>query len=89
LNLSEYIKDRLSFEEYSFSLTEFATNTDKSEIALKREASYLVSKGDIIPVRKGFYLIIPPRYSRQGKLPIVDRAVKVSHLRRMKVSIAK
>jgi len=70
LNLSDYIKERLSFEEYSFSLSEFATNTNKSETALKREVSYLVSKGDIIPVRKSFYLIIPPRYSRQGKLPI-------------------
>ncbi len=70
MNLSDYIKERLSFEEYSFSLSEFATNTDKSETALKREVSYLVSKGDIIPVRKSFYLIIPPRYSRQAKLPI-------------------
>ncbi len=30
----------------------------------------MTKKGEIIPLRKGFYLIIPPRYSRQGKLPI-------------------
>lgn len=60
----------MSVEEYSFSLSELISNSDKSESALKRELSYLVSKGDIIPLRKSFYLIIPPRYFKHRKLPV-------------------
>lgn len=60
----------MSVEEYSFSLSELISNSDKSESAIKRELSYLVSKGDIIPLRKSFYLIIPPRYSKHRKLPV-------------------
>lgn len=30
----------------------------------------MTKKGDIVALRKGFYLIIPPRYSKQAKLPI-------------------
>ena len=37
---------------------------------MTNELSYAVGKGDIVPLRKGFYLIIPPRYSKQAKLPI-------------------
>jgi len=70
LSLSNYIKELLSVEEYSFSLPELIENSDKSESALKRELSYLVSKGEIIPLRKSFYLIIPPRYSKHRKLPV-------------------
>lgn len=43
---------------------------DKSDIALKRELSRLVARKEIINLRKGFYLIIPPRYSNQEKLPV-------------------
>lgn len=60
----------MSVEEYSFSLSELISNSDKSESAIKKELSYLVSKGDIIPLRKSFYLIIPPRYSKHRKLPV-------------------
>jgi len=45
-------------------------NCDKTDISLKRELSRLVEKKDILNLRKGFYLIIPPRYSKQKQLPI-------------------
>ncbi|MCG2460838.1 type IV toxin-antitoxin system AbiEi family antitoxin [Flavobacteriaceae bacterium F89] len=70
MSLSDYIKERLSIEEYSFSRDDFIRISPKNETALKNELSHAVAKGDIIPLRKGFYLIIPPRYSKQGKLPI-------------------
>lgn len=70
MSLSDYIKDRLSIEEYSFSRADLIRNSPKNETALKNELSHAVAKGDIAPLRKGFYLIIPPRYSKQGKLPI-------------------
>ncbi|MEQ8686563.1 MAG: type IV toxin-antitoxin system AbiEi family antitoxin [Imperialibacter sp.] len=67
---SEYIKQLLSVEEYSFSLEEIITATNKGEIAVRSELSRLVVKKEIVNLRKGFYLIIPPRYSLAGKLPV-------------------
>ena len=68
--LAEYIKEKLSLEEYSFSTEELQAVTHKEKEALTTDLSYLTKKGDIMPLRRGFYLIIPPRYSKQGKLPI-------------------
>lgn len=45
-------------------------NSDKSDTSIKRELSRLVEKKEIINLRKGFYLIIPPRYSKQGQIPV-------------------
>ena len=70
LMIAEYIKKLLSVEEYSFSLDEIREQTGKTEISLKRELDRLVEKGQITNLRKGFYLIIIPRYSSAKKLPI-------------------
>jgi predicted transcriptional regulator of viral defense system len=70
LKVSEYIKQLLSFEEYSFSLEEIMENSSKDAIAARREMSRLIEKKEILNLRKGFYLIIPPRYSTAEKLPI-------------------
>mgnify|MGYP000020558761 FL=1 len=68
--LSDFIKERLSFEEYSFSKEELHSVSQKEKSQLTTDLSYLVKKGEIISLRKGFYLIIPPRYSKFGKLPL-------------------
>lgn len=68
--LSDFIKERLSFEEYSFSKEELHAVSQKEKSKLTTDLSYLVKKGEIISLRKGFYLIIPPRYSKLGKLPL-------------------
>ncbi len=71
MNLSNFIKERLSFESYAFSWDELlAVKADKSETSIQSQLSYAIQKGDIIPLRHHFYLIIPPRYSKFGKLPI-------------------
>lgn len=70
LYLSDFIKERLSLEEYSFSKDELHKSINKSKSALTTDLSYYTKKGEIIPLRKGFYLIIPPRYSKIAKLPI-------------------
>lgn len=70
LTVSEYIKQLQSFEEYSFSIEEVIKNASKDSIAAKRELSRLVKKKEILNLRKGFYLIIPPRYSSLQKLPL-------------------
>jgi len=79
LTLSYYIKQLQSYEEYAFSWNELLENCNKTEISLKRKLSRLVEKKEIINLRKGFYLIIPPRYSKQEQLPIqlyIDKLFK-------------
>lgn len=79
MTISNYIEKLLSYEEYAFSREELLQHCEKSEISLKRELSRLVEKKEVINLRRGFYLIIPPRYSKQGKLPIqlyVDKLFK-------------
>lgn len=70
MQLSDFIKERLSLEEYSFSTEELYASSQKDKKGIKTDLAYLTKKGDIVPLRKGFYLIIPPRYSKQAKLPI-------------------
>lgn len=70
MTVSNYIKQLLSYEEYSFSLDELIANIHKSETSIKSEVSRLIAKKEIVNLRKGFYLIITPRYSSAQKLPI-------------------
>ncbi|MCF6213072.1 MAG: type IV toxin-antitoxin system AbiEi family antitoxin [Flavobacteriaceae bacterium] len=70
MNAKEYIKHLLSIENYSFSLEEITQHTDGEGTSLKFELARLIEKKEIVSLRKGFYLIIPPRYGKQGQLPI-------------------
>ncbi len=70
MTVATYIKQLLSYEEFSFSLNELVDNLKKSETSIKSELSRLIKKKEIINLRKGFYLIITPRYSSAQKLPI-------------------
>lgn len=70
LTVSGYIKQLQSFEEYSFGIEEVINNTSKDSTAVRRETSRLAEKKIILNLRKGFYLIIPPRYSASEKLPL-------------------
>ncbi len=79
MTISNYIKQLQTYEEYAFSWNELLENCNKTDISLKRELSRLVEKKEIINLRKGFYLIIPPRYSKQEQLPIqlyIDKLFK-------------
>lgn len=70
MNAKGYIKHLLSIENYSFSLEEITQHTDGEGTSLKFELARLIEKKEIVNLRKGFYLIIPPRYSKQGQVPI-------------------
>ena len=70
MTVAKYIKQLLSYEEYSFSLNELIENINKTETSIKRELVRLIAKKEIVNLRKGFYLIITPRYSTAEKLPI-------------------
>ena len=70
MTVSEYIRELQTQEQYSFSLDKVNEISQGSEIATKKELDRLVEKKAIVNFRKGFYLIIPPRYSKQNKLPV-------------------
>lgn len=71
MTLSDFINNQLSFENYSFTFDEVAeAYSDKSEDSVQNDLKYATKNGDIVPLRHHFYLIIPPRYSKFGKLPI-------------------
>lgn len=79
MRAKDYIKYLLSIESYSFSLEEIINNTESEGTSLKFELARLVEKKELVNLRKGFYLIIPPRYSKQVQLPIqlyVDKLFK-------------
>lgn len=70
MTIREYIKELQTKEQFSFSLEEVTGISNNSEVATKKELDRLIEKKEIVNFRKGFYLIIPPRYSKQGKLPV-------------------
>ena len=79
MTIANYIKQLLSFEEYSFSLDELHQEINRKETSLQSELSRLIEKKEIVNLRKGFYLIIPPRYSKQGLISIqlyIDKLFK-------------
>lgn len=66
----DYITRLQSYEEYAFSWEELTTNCDTPEPTLRKDLIRLTERGDILNLRKGFYLILPPRYRSLGKLPL-------------------
>jgi predicted transcriptional regulator of viral defense system len=67
--LEDFTDDLRSKGRYSFSLEEARTSIDVSDEALKKALNRVTNKGKILPVRKGFYLVIPPEYSTKHVLP--------------------
>ena len=45
-----------------------------SEVAIKSALRRISENGAVMPVRKGFYAIIPLGYALRGVLPLVDSA---------------
>lgn len=70
MSVKEFINYLLSLEQYSFSIEEVAHHTGKPRTALMSELKRMVGKKEIVNLRKGYYLIIPPRYSHQGQIPV-------------------
>src|SRR5260221_6811671 len=68
--IAAHISDLLGKEIYSFNWEELRQSISRSEVSLRRELSRLVEKREIINLRRGFYLILPPRYRSMGQLPI-------------------
>ncbi len=79
MSIAEYIYELLTREEYSFSWDELVQKSTRTKDSLTNELSRLVDKKQVINLRRGFYLIIPPRYRKLNILPIslyVDKLFK-------------
>lgn len=68
--VAEYIIKSLQYEEYAFTWEELKNNSSKTDVALINELSRLTKKGEIVNLRQGFYLILPPRYRSYRKVPL-------------------
>lgn len=66
----EFIRELQSFEEYAFSVEELRNQTEVPESTLRKELTRLTNRVEILNLRKGFYLIIPPTYKSFHKIPI-------------------
>jgi predicted transcriptional regulator of viral defense system len=73
MNTRNYIEDYLDFirskGRYSFTLDELKVKFSTSDKAILQSIFRLKSKKKIIPIRKGFYSILPPEYLAAGIIP--------------------
>ncbi len=67
--LDKYFSSIRSKGRYTFTYDELEQQLGLSDRAIIQSLSRLKKKGEIVQIRKGFYVIIPPEYSQQGMLP--------------------
>jgi predicted transcriptional regulator of viral defense system len=69
-SVADFVSKCLAYEQYAFSWNELKIEVSKTDIALRHELVRLSRKNEILTLRQGFYLILPPRYRAFGKLPL-------------------
>lgn len=67
--VEQFIEQQRSFGSYSFSTEELKGAFDRSDKALKQALYRLKTKGKIVHVKSGFYVIISPEFSHLGMIP--------------------
>jgi predicted transcriptional regulator of viral defense system len=67
--LGEFIADLQSRGRYTFTRKEAADFHNGSWPAVKKSLQRLAAKGKIVPVHRGFYVIVPLEYRKRGILP--------------------
>lgn len=67
--IDEYLIEIQSKGRYSVTLDELKARFDTSEKAILQNVYRLKSKKQLAQVRKEFYVIIPPQYSKRGMVP--------------------
>lgn len=69
-NVAKWIDDLLSRGRNAFPLSEIKESfPSRSEVAIKRALSRLSSKGKIVSVHKGYYVIVSYEYATKGIVP--------------------
>jgi predicted transcriptional regulator of viral defense system len=70
ISINQWLDKVLAKGIYSFSKEALKEDMPEyTDIAVKRALSRLSSRGKIISLHKGYYLIIPPQYASRGILP--------------------
>jgi len=80
--LDRYLTEIRAQGRYSFTLDELRIKFELPYATLKQNLYRLKYKKEIAQVRQGFYVIIPPEYSKQGMLPVymfLDDLMKSLH----------
>ena len=67
--LDRYLTEVRSRVRYAFTVMELQNAFNVSLSALRQNLFRLKLKNEIAIIRQGFYVIIPPEYSKQGMLP--------------------
>ncbi|MDR2038002.1 MAG: type IV toxin-antitoxin system AbiEi family antitoxin [Bacteroidales bacterium] len=67
--LDKYLVKIRSKGRYSFTIKKLQEEFNVSYRAIKQNLYRLKSKNEIAQVRQGFYVVIPPEYSKLGMLP--------------------
>ncbi|MFD2037466.1 type IV toxin-antitoxin system AbiEi family antitoxin [Belliella marina] len=70
MRVADFVENCLAYEQYAFSWDELKVKIPKTDVALRHELGRLSKKKEILALRQGFYLILPPRYKGFGKLPL-------------------
>lgn len=70
MSLMTRISKYESLHIYSFSKEEIANDSGLSDVALTSALGRLTEKGEVFSLRKGYYLIVPPKYRLLGQLPL-------------------
>ena len=66
--LNKYLTEVRAQGRYAFTLEELKSAFALSYPALKQSLYRLKQKKEVVQIRQGFYVIIPPEYSKQGML---------------------
>lgn len=78
--LLKYIEGLQKAGRYTFTLKKIREAHPTGKDAIRLALNRLSKKGKIVPVRKGFYVIVPPEYAGMGILPpvlFIDDLMKV------------
>lgn len=68
-NLSDYLIELLSTGDLIFSKVTAIKELSKTDAAIRNSIKRQVALKNILPLTKGYYLIIPPEYKRLGFVP--------------------
>lgn len=68
-SIVDYIRQLETSGRHSFTVKQAVNETGSNLVAIRASLRRLTSKGHIASPSRGFYLIVPPRYSRLGCLP--------------------
>jgi hypothetical protein len=65
----DYVDQRIAEARWGFSREEALRETGRASSALDRALQRAIARGWVMPVRRGFYVALPPAFRRYGRLP--------------------